>query len=97
MLQHYQKKQYDILRLLNIFGHTQPLFKKINLMNIEDLYSQSILKCYKMYNNYNLPHFSKYLKSIENIYQVYNLRNNHIIIPIHFHSFAEKGLFFYAF
>ena len=83
-----QKKAVRAVTSAKYFAHTQPLFRKLDLLNIEDIYNQSILKFgFKLYNNDVPTYFFTFLKSIEDCCQHYNLRNTHIRTPVHFHSF----------
>ena len=65
------------------FIHTQPLFRKLELLNIGDVYNQPILKfCFRLYNDDTPYYLSTHLTSIEDNCQNYHLRYNHIRTPV---------------
>ena len=90
-----QKKAIRCVTSSKFHSHTEPLIKKLQILNIKDLYNLHVLKfCFKLYN-LELPVFLfNYLDTINDKCQFYNLRHNHIRIPIHNHSFAKYKLLF---
>ena len=85
-----QKKAIRCVTSSKFHSHTEPLFKKLQILNIKDLYNLRVLKfCFKLYNLELPVFFLNYLDTINDKCQFYNLRNNHIRIPIHNPFFAK--------
>ena len=78
-------------------AHSEPIFKSLELLKIDDIYKLKILKFYYNLTNYCLPvYFNNYLDVINNeLPHSYQLRINArplIRLPKIRHQFAEFGL-----
>ena len=52
-----QKKAMRIITVSKYNAHTDPLFKKLNIMKVEDIYRTSLLKFYFKFKNETVPHY----------------------------------------
>ncbi len=98
-------KAKQVTRISNISKynvHTEPLFKKLKLLKVEDILKLQQLKCYLKYRNNMLPwylssqnenHTSKfYLKLNKNIHD-HNSRSSNKLHKTNLnHSYAKKCL-----
>ena len=50
-----QKKAVRIITNSNYLAHSQPIFKTLNLLTLEDIINVNILRIYYQYENNNLP------------------------------------------
>ena len=89
-----QKRAVRIITLSKYISHTEPLFKNLNLLKIEDIHTLNLYKfIYKLRNN-TLP---TYFKSITltpfcDIHQ-HNTRNKHYLLtPKIKHEFAKRSI-----
>ena len=79
----------------NYIAHTEPLLKRLGILNMTDLYKLRVLKFYFKLRHSDLPcYFIKYLEILNDTCYNYNLRNNTIRTPLHHHSFATHNLLF---
>ena len=46
-----------MLEKVSYRAHTEPIFKSLNLIKVQDIYYLSILKFYSKLMNNNLPHY----------------------------------------
>ena len=90
-----QKRAIRTITCSKFYSHTEPLFKELQILNINDLYTLRVLKfCFKLYNSDSPSYFLTYINSIKDKCLFYNLRNKHIRTPMHNHSFAKNNLLF---
>ena len=54
-----QKKAIRMISLAKYNAHTEPLFKTLNLLKINDIFTSSQLKFYYKFLKNDLPHFFK--------------------------------------
>ena len=54
-----QKRAMRIITCSKYNAHTDPIFKKLNLLKLSDLYNVSVLKFYHKFKNDKLPHYFK--------------------------------------
>ena len=54
-----QKKAIRMISLAKYNAHTEPLFKTLNLLKINDIFTSSQLKFYYKFLKNDLPHFLK--------------------------------------
>ena len=72
----------------NYRAHSEPIFKSLNLLKINDIYYLSILKLYS-----KLPHyFDSFKPQFANRVSHYNLRNSSMQLPIIKHEFPTQSL-----
>ena len=90
-----QKKTTRVVTSSRYFAHTEPLFKRLDILNLFDMYDLRILKfLYKVFH-YDVPiHFLQYMDAFNDTCKAYKLRKNIIRTPVHVHSFADKNLLF---
>ena len=87
-----QKKSIKTISSSPYASHTEPLFKRLGILKIEDLYWLSVLKFCNKFYNLNVPtYFSDYLDTMTYSCQQYNMRRTIIRKPLYFHSFATKN------
>ena len=87
-----QKKAMRIICCSKFNAHTEPLFKKLNILKVEDLLKLSILKFYFKYQNHQLPNYFSLLPFTRNYNQHhYPTRSqNDVYRPLVKHEFAKK-------
>ena len=77
----------------NYRAHTEPIFKSLNLLKMNDIYYLSILKFYSKLINNNLPHyFDSFKPQFVNGVLHYNLRNPSMQLPIIKHELTKQSL-----
>ena len=86
-----QKRAIRIIRKESRLSHTDPIFKELNLLKINDIYRLQLLKCYFKYEHNLLP---KYLNvfnlRLNSEIHAHNTRNQHKLrIPFVKHNFAK--------
>ena len=87
-----QKKAVRIITNSKYNAHAEPLLKKLNLLNVNDIFNICQLKFFHKYTNSKLP---KYFQNIpfvpRNELHNYNTRDNHMLhIHVKKHNFAQK-------
>ena len=88
-----QKRAIRNINNANYRAHSEPIFKSINLLKINDIYYLSILKFYSKSINNNLPHyFDSFKPQFANGVSHYNLRNPSMQLPIIKHEFPKQSL-----
>ena len=88
-----QKKAIRGITCSKVYSHTEPLFKDLNILKINDLYNLRVLKiCYKIYNKHCPVYFLKYLDFISDKCVLYNFRKKHTRTPMHNPTFARSSL-----
>ena len=87
------KTSYTKYNNANYRAHSEPIFKSLNLLKINDIYYLSILKFYSKLINNNLPHyFDSFKPQFANGVSHYNLRNPSMQLPIIKHEFPKQSL-----
>ena len=77
----------------NYRAHSEPIFKSLNILKIDDIYYLSILKFYSKLINNNLPHyFDSFKPQFANGVLHYNLRKPSMQLPIIKHEFPRQSL-----
>ena len=90
-----QKKAIRIITHSNYLSHTEPLFKELNLLKIEDLFSLNILKfLYKLAQEVLPSYFNIYRSYLEKIVTPYDMRSHPLPLPNVTHMYAESRLVF---
>ena len=86
-------KQKEAIRAVTIsrkIAHTEPLFKKLSILKIYNMFSLRLWKfCFKLFTNELPPHFQHYLDTLQDTCQTFDFRNRIIRTPIHSHTFFE--------
>ena len=87
-----QKKAVRIITNSNYLAHSEPLFKTLNLLKLEDIIKVNILKFYYQYENNNLP---LYFQNIDynplKFSHHYNTRKHEYVYYVK-HEFAKESL-----
>ena len=78
-LEKLQKRAVRIISLSKYNSHTNPLFKKLNLLKLNDLFELNVLKLYYKYKKNNLPFYISNMFSYFNAGHSYNLRTEYIL------------------
>ena len=75
-------------------SHTNQLFKRLNLLKINDIRKYFEIKFYHKFINNNLPeYFDEFVKRNEHFYNVHLTRSSHrLSVPVRRHRFCESGL-----
>ena len=77
-----QKRAIRNINIANYTAHSEPIFKSLNLLKINDIYDLSILKFYSKLINNNLPHyFDSFKPQFANGVSHYKLRNPSMQLP----------------
>ena len=74
-----QKKAIRVVSNSQYNAHTEPLFKILNMMKLEDIFKLNLLKLYYKFENNTLPsyHMNIFKKNQQN--ERYHLRNEHVL------------------
>ena len=88
-----QKRAIRNINNANYRAHSEPIFKLLNILKIDDIYYLSILKFYSKLINNNLPHyFDSFKPQFANGVLHYNLRKPNMQLPIIKHEFPRQSL-----
>ena len=89
-----QKKALRIITLAKYNSHTDPIFKQLNILKLDDISALHELKfCYKLENNMLPMYFNDRLfMKISQGHRYETRRNNNFQIPIFKHSFIKKTI-----
>ena len=88
-----QKRVIRIITHSNYIAHTEPLFKKLKLLKVEDMFPLKILKfLHKLAHNELPPYFKVYDPHLSKIVTPYNLRAHPLPVPPITHIYAESCL-----
>ena len=74
-----QKRAIRVITNSKYNAHVEPLLKKLNLLKINDIFRNSLLKVYHKYKSGNLPHYVMHMFSTEHNVHRYNTRSNSIL------------------
>ena len=84
-----QKRAKRNINKANYRAHSEPIFKSLNLLKLNDIYYLSILKFYAKLIN-NLQHyFDSFKPQFANGVSHYNLRNPSMQLPFIKHEFPK--------
>jgi hypothetical protein len=90
-----QKKAIRIISLNHFAAHTEPIFKRLNLLKLQDIYKLRIYKFYYRLEHSKCPqYFTNFLQPANRQHQ-YNtrMRNNNNLVNIYIkHEFAKKSI-----
>ena len=53
----YKKRAVRLITLAKFNAHSEPIFKSLNLLKLQDIFEICQMKFYHNYLNKNLPHF----------------------------------------
>ena len=83
-LKKLQKKAIRIITNSKYLHHTTPLFKKLNLLKLEDMFKVNMLKWYYRYQNKQLPsYFLKFnINAQQDIHNINTRNKSHIAPPV---------------
>ena len=88
-----QKRVIRIITHSHYIAHTEPLFKILNLLKVEDMISLKIIKfIHKLAHNELPPYFKVYDPHLSKIITPYNLRAHPLPIPPVTHIYVESCL-----
>ena len=88
-----QKKALRIITNNHFIAHTTPLFKKLSILRIDDMYELYVLKFYyKLSHNQLPPYFELFHFEKNNQINIHNLRPRILQLPRVKHAFATKCL-----
>ena len=89
-----QKRAIRVIKLSKYLAHTEPLFKNLNILKVEDIFRLQQLKFYYRFINVTLPDYFLSLSFSGNTHQ-YRTRKRHELQPIRIHhEFAKKSLLY---
>ena len=71
-----QKRAIRVITNSKPNTHVEPLLKKLNLLEISDIFRNSLLKLYYKYKSGNLPHYVMHMFCAEPNVHNYNTRSN---------------------
>ena len=87
-----QKKAVRIITNITYYAHSEPLFKMLDILKIQDIHTLQQFKfIYKLLHD-NLPHYFKSIKVTHNrdIHQYNTRQKNNVLVPNIQHEFARK-------
>ena len=73
-----QKRAVRILSNSKYNSHTDPIFKKLNLLKLKDLFEFNVLKLFYKYKNNILPFYVSHMLSNYSVSHSYPLRATHV-------------------
>ena len=86
-----QKKVITLIMNQKYNAHTDPLFKKLNILKCKDIFELCQLEFYNKYMNHELPLYFQDMNSEK--YKHYFTRNRHKLYKCKIkHDFARKSL-----
>jgi hypothetical protein len=90
-----QKRSVRIITQSQYNAHTDPLFKQLNILKLQDIYHTTALKFFFQYSHNELPeYFTNYI--IQNRQfsqsQTQTRYTNRLAVPVHRHQFYKSGL-----
>ena len=90
-LQKLQKKCIRVISISKYNAHTEPLFKKLKLLKVQDIFNIQQFKFYHKFVNNNLPEYFDQQFFSNTVNHNYNVRDReNLIIPFVRHVFAQK-------
>ena len=88
-----QKKAVRIITNSHYIAHTDPIFKKLHMVKVTDMFRIAIWKFYYKLRNNLLPPYFNYMKpNLPVICNHYNVRNPKFHLPLIKHEFAKQLL-----
>ena len=88
-----QKRAIRNIEKVSYRAHTEPIFKSLNLIKVQDIYYLAILKFYSKLMNNNLPHyFDDFMPHFSIGATNYNIRNPDLQLPRIRHEFPRSSL-----
>ena len=88
-----QKRAIRNIEKAGYRAHTEPIFKSLNLIKVQDIYYLAILKFYSKLINNNLPHyFDDFMPHFSIGATNYNIRNPDLQLPRIRHEFPRSSL-----
>ena len=88
-----QKKAVRIINNSHFIAHTDPIFKKLHMVKVTDMFRIAIRKFYYMLENNLLPPYFNYMKpNLPVICNHCNVRNPKFHLPLINHEFAKQLL-----
>ena len=89
-----QKKVIRTITCSKYNAHTEPLFKRLNILKFEDLRNLNRLKFFHKFSNNCLPEYflTNYIMRNRDIHDRNTRNQNRYIIPQHSHQFFKTGL-----
>ena len=88
-----QKRAIRNIEKVSYRAHTEPIFKSLNLIKVQDIYYLAILKFYSKIMNNNLPHyFDDFMPHFSIGATNYNIRNPDLQLPRIRHEFPKSPL-----
>ena len=87
-----QKKAVRIITNSNYLAHSEPIFKTLNLLKLEDILKVNILKFYYQHENKNLPIYFQNIEYNPSISSHHYSTRKHEYVYYVKHEFAKKSL-----
>ena len=87
------KKVIRVVSLSDYFSHTDPIFIKLKLLTLEDMFTLQKFKFLNILAHNTLPtYFDTYKPFLTRLPVVYNLRPHASALPRNYHVYAESCL-----
>ena len=88
-----QKKAIRVVSLSDYLSHTDPIFKELKLLTLEDMFTLQKFKfLHKLAHNTLPTYFDTYKPFLTRLPVVYNLRPHALALPRIYHVYAESCL-----
>ena len=88
-----QKKAIRVVSLSDYLSHTDPIFKELKLLTLEDMFTLQKFKFLHKLAHDTLPtYFDTYKPFLTRLPVVYNLRPHALALPRIYHVYAESCL-----
>ena len=78
-LEKLQKRAIRIISNTKYNSHTDPLFKKLNLLKLKDLFELNVLKLFYKFKNNSLPFYVSNMFSVYTYSHSYTLRSEYVL------------------
>ena len=88
-----KRRRLGLLTTVITVAHTDPIFKKLHMVKVTDMFRIALWKLYYKLRNNLLPLYFNYMKpNLPVICNHYNVRNPKFHLPLNKHEFAKHLL-----
>ena len=89
-----QKKMIRVITSSDWLAHTSPLFRKLNILRLDDIYFNSLaVFMFKILNSNHMPHLKELILS-NNVITSFSLRSDRIRLPFYKKSLFHKSVLY---
>ena len=92
-----QKRAIRLITGSKYNAHTEPIFKKVKLLQVEDIFNLSVLKFYYKLRKNKLPHYLQNMFQEHEPQHSYNTRNRSTVRPVSTKISSSKCIRYYMY